>query len=108
MVSVPIVPAWAKRLVLEALVAKVFVLVALVIVAFVPNRLVKVPRVAVRMEEKKLVEVAWVLVLFNSVTFWKVVEAPVKVFDPEKVLLLARRVVDAPVGLPLQPNTPPV
>ena len=54
---------------------------------------------------KILVEVLWLLVLFNSVMFWKVVDE-VKMFCPEKVLLLAKSVVDAPVSAVLQPKEP--
>ena len=95
-VSEPTVPDCANRLVLEALVAKVLVLVLLVMVALVPRILVKSAEVAERTDAKKEVEVEFVLVLFNSVRFAKVVEA-VKMFCPENVLLLARRVDDAPV-----------
>ena len=104
-VSAPTVPDCANRLVEDALVAKVLVLVLLVIVAFVPRILVNSALVAERTDAKNEVEVLLLLVLLSSVMFWKVVEA-VKTFCPEKVLLLARRVVDAPVGLPLQPNAP--
>ncbi len=103
--SDPTLPLCANRLVEDALVAKVLVVVALVIVAFAPNRLVKLPSVALKIDAKKLVEVELVLVLFNSVRFWKVDDA-VNTFCPEKVLLLARRVVEAPVGVVLQPNAP--
>jgi hypothetical protein len=58
-----------------------------------------------RTDAKKEVEVELVLVLFNRVMFWKVVE-DVKTFWPEKVLLLARSVVDAPVIAVLQPKVP--
>ena len=68
--------------------------VALVIVALVPRILVNSALVAESTDAKKEVEVELVLVLFNRVMFWKVVEE-VKMFCPEKVLLLARRVDDA-------------
>ena len=104
-VSAPMEPDCAERLVLEAFCAKVLVLVLFVIVAFVPRRLVKSAEVAERTEAKNEVEVLLVLVLFNSVMFWKVVEE-VKTFCPEKVLLFARSVVEAPVSAALQPKVP--
>ena len=76
--------------------------------AVVPKRFVKVPLVA-----KKEVEVPFVEVEFSAVKFWRVDEPverrllavtrelnevlALKVLLPEKVLLSARRVVDAPV-----------
>jgi hypothetical protein len=103
--SAPMEPDCAERLVEDALVAKVLVEVLLVIVALVPRRLVNSALVAERTDAKKEVEVELVLVLFNSVMFWKVVE-DVKTFCPEKVLLFARRVVEAPVIAVLQPKVP--
>ena len=63
--------------------------------AFTPTRLLA----------KILVDVLFVLVLLNSVIFAKVVD-DVKMFCPEKVLLFARSVVDAPVSAVLQPKVP--
>lgn len=57
--------------------------------------------------KKELVEVALVSVAFVAVIFANEF-VPVKELVPEKVLLLARRVDDAAVILPLQPNTPPL
>ena len=51
------------------------------------------------------VEVAFVLVEFDRVIFAKLV-APVKEFVPEKVLLFARSVLEAPVIALLQPKEP--
>ena len=70
----------------------------------VPRILVKVPSVAVRIEAKKLVEVAWVVVLRSPVKFWRVVEE-VKTFDPEKVLLSLRRVEEAVLSTRQVPAT---
>ena len=78
-VSEPTVPDCAKRLVEDAFVAKIFVLVLLVIVAFVPVSEVNSADVAERTDAKKEVEVLLVLVLFIRVMFWKVVEE-VKIF----------------------------
>ena len=57
------------------------------------------------------VEVAFVLVLFARVMFWKLLVpvkefVPEKVFAPLKVLLFARRVLEAAVMLLLQPKEP--
>ncbi len=73
-------------------VVEIFVLVLLVIVAFVPVSEVKSPVVAVRIDAKKLVLVACVEVLRRMLA---------KIFTPEKVLASPRRVDDAAV-LPMQ------
>jgi len=104
-VSDPTVPDCAKRLVLDAVEAKVLVEVLWVIVAFVPRILVNSAPVAERTDAKNDVEVLLLLVLLRRVIFAKVVDAE-NTFCPEKVLLLARRVVDAPVTEALQPNAP--
>lgn len=72
--SALVVAPVAVILVATRLVVLKLVEVALVIVAFVPNRLVNVPRVAESTDAKNDVEVLLVLVLFNRVMFWKVVE----------------------------------
>jgi hypothetical protein len=81
------VPFVAKRLVVLML-----VLVLLVIVALVPVSDVKNPLVAVRIDAKKLVLVAAVVVLRRMFA---------KMFAPEKVLASERSVDDAAV-LPMQ------
>jgi hypothetical protein len=65
--SAPMEPVCAERLVEDAFVAKVLVEVLLVMVAFVPKRFVKVPSVALKIEAKKLVLVAAVVVEFVTV-----------------------------------------
>ena len=85
------VPFVATRFVVE-----IFVLVALVMVALVPVIDVKSPVVAVRIEAKKLVEVACVEVLRRMFA---------KIFTPEKELASERSVDDAAVE-PIQTLIP--
>jgi hypothetical protein len=59
----------AKRLVVDAVVAKRFVVVAAVMVALVPKMLAIVPEVAAKTPAKNDVEVALVVVAFCAVTF---------------------------------------
>ena len=85
-VSDPTVPDCAKRLVDDALCAKEFVLVLLVIVALVPVRVVKSAEDALRTEAKKFVLVAAVEVLRRML---------VKMFAPPNVFASPSRVDEA-------------
>ena len=64
--------------------------VALVMVALVPRKEAIVPAVAVKILANRLVEVAWVAVAL-------VIKSFAKELVPVKVLVSARRVLDAPV-----------
>jgi hypothetical protein len=66
-----------------------------VVVALVASRFVNVPRVAVRIDEKKFVEVAWVVV------------ERLKIFPPDQVLKSARRVEEA-LEPPEVKHVPPI